>query len=76
MGEEKQIYMIRIKGKINLNWLTCIDEVSIEYSDQDQTILNIAFPDQTALHGVLMRIRDLGLTLLEVKRIENSLKRN
>jgi hypothetical protein len=45
--------------------------VTVQYTEAGQTILTGGLPDQTALHGVLMRIRDFGLTLVEVKRIEN-----
>jgi len=70
MRSEKQLYQIRIEGHVNLDWSASFDEVTVQHTDDGQTILSGALPDQTALHGVLMRIRDLGLTLVEVKRIE------
>jgi hypothetical protein len=73
MHSKKQCYQIRIEGHVHLDWSPSFDNVSIQYTEDGQTILNGALPDQTALHGVLMRIRDLGLTLVEVKRIEYSI---
>lgn len=70
MRSEKQLYQIRIEGHVNLDWSASFDEVTVQHTDDGQTILDGALPDQTALHGVLMRIRDLRLTLVEVKRIE------
>ena len=71
MRSDKQFYQIRFEGHVNLDWTASFDEVTVQHTDDGQTILNGVLPDQTALHGVLMRIRDLGLTLVEVKRTEN-----
>ena len=74
MRSEKQFYQIKIEGHVNLDWSASIDEVTVQHTDDGQTILTGALLDQTALHGVLMRIRDLGLTLLEVKHIDNPIE--
>ena len=71
MQEKKQYYQIRIDGHISLNLSASFEDLNIEHTEDGQTLLTGALPDQTALHGVLMRIRDLGLSLAEVKRIEN-----
>jgi hypothetical protein len=68
MSNGKQRYQIRIEGHITLDWSASFDEVTVRHS-RGETILMVIVPDQTALHGVLMKIRDLGLSLLEVKRI-------
>ena len=72
MRSERQFYLIRIEGLVNLDWSTSFEEVTVQHTEDGQTVLSGILPDQTALHGVLMRIRDLGLSLVEVKRIENS----
>jgi hypothetical protein len=72
MRSDRQFYQIRIEGLVNLDWSALFEEVTVQHSGDGQTVLTGALPDQTALHGVLMRIRDLGLSLVEVKRIENS----
>ena len=71
MHSRKQIYQIRIEGHTSLDWSASFDEVTIQHTQDGQTILTGTLPDQTALHGVLMRIRDMGLSLVEIKRIEN-----
>jgi hypothetical protein len=71
MRSETQLYEIKIKGHVNLDWSASFETVTVQHTENGQTVLNGTLPDQTALHGVLMRIRDFGLTLLEVKRIEN-----
>jgi hypothetical protein len=72
MPSKRQFYLIRIEGLVNLDWSASFEEVTVQHTEDGQTVLTGALPDQTALHGVLMRIRDLGLSLVEVKRIENS----
>ena len=71
MQSKKQVYQIRIEGHIGLDWSDSFDEVAVQHTEDGHTILTGALPDQTALHGLLLRIRDFGLTLVEVKRIEN-----
>ena len=74
MRSEKQFYQVRIESHVSLDWSALFDEVNVQHTDDGQTVLSGALPDQTALHGVLMHIRDLGLTLVEVKRIEHSIE--
>ena len=76
MRSEKQFYQIRIEGHVDLDWSTSFDEVTVQHTGDGLTILTGTLPDQTALHGVLIRIRDLGLCLDEVKRIENPIEHN
>ena len=71
MHSKKQHYRIRIEGHTGLDWSALFDEVEVEHTKNGQTVLSGALPDQTALHGVLMRIRDFGLTLVEIKRIND-----
>jgi hypothetical protein len=71
MRSKIQFYQIKIEGHVNLDWLASFEDVTVQHTDDGQTVLTGALPDQTALHGVLIRIRDLGISLVEVKRIEN-----
>jgi hypothetical protein len=60
------IYQIRIDGLLDSSWSDWFDGLAISYSAEDTTILTGPLPDQAALHGVLNKIRDLGLTLISV----------
>jgi hypothetical protein len=76
MHSKKQCYLIRIEGHIGLDWSSLFDEIKVRHTEDGQTVLCGALPDQTALHGVLIRIRDLGLTLVEIKRIVDPFESN
>lgn len=60
------IYQIRIAGFLDTTWSEWFDGLTINHMDDDTTILAGPLPDQAALHGVLNKIRDLGLILLSV----------
>ncbi len=62
-----QTYQIRVKGHISDSWSTWFEWMTVHQYECGDTVLTGTLPDQTALHGVLMKIRDLGLMLLEVK---------
>ena len=61
---------ICIKGKIDEHWSTWFAGLTIRHTEQGETVLTGPVADQAALYGVLNRLRDLGLPLLSVNRIE------
>jgi hypothetical protein len=62
------VYRLRVKGNLDPKWEDWFDGLALIPQEDDETLLVGTVTDQTALHGVLARIRDLGLPLLEVKR--------
>jgi hypothetical protein len=60
------IYKIRIDGLLDDSWSDWFDGLTIFHTADEKTILIGSLPDQAALHGVLNKIHDLGLTLLTV----------
>jgi hypothetical protein len=67
------IYRITIKGHLDSEWSDWFDGLTITQVDNGETVLTGPVVDQTALHGVLMKIRDLGLPLLSLTRIETEM---
>ncbi len=65
----KDTYEIRVKGVLDQQWRDWFDGFTITPQADDQTLLSGRVADQAALHGVLAKIRDLGLPLLLVRRI-------
>jgi hypothetical protein len=63
-------YEIRVEGQLDQRWLDWFDGIQLTYADNRETILRGAMRDQTALYGMLMKMRDLGLTLVSVTRAE------
>ena len=61
-------YKIIVKGKLSDQWSDWFAGMTIA-SDRDVTILTGTQIDQSALHGLLVRVRDLGLPLISVERI-------
>lgn len=62
-------YEIRIRESIEDKWLSWFDEFIITHTDSGETLLTGSISDQSALHGLLARIRDLNLTLVSVNQI-------
>ncbi len=69
-NQEPTIYQIRIWGQLDPCWSDWFDEFTITNQAGD-SLLTGSVPDQAALHGVLGRIRDLGLTLVSIQQVEN-----
>ena len=63
-------YQIMVKGKLGSQWADWFDGMAIE-SEGDVTTLTGQVLDQSALHGLLVRVRDLGLPLISVKCFES-----
>lgn len=62
------IYEIRIEGHLSESWKDSFEGLTITLEDDGNTCLTGSIVDQSALHGVIKRIRDLGIPLIEVKR--------
>jgi hypothetical protein len=63
-------YQIIVKGVLGKKWCDWFEGMEIESKD-GMTILTGNLADQAALHGMFVRIRDLGLTLISVKHMES-----
>lgn len=60
-------YRIRLRGHLDTCWSDWFDGFSISYPAQGETLLRGTVADQAALHGLLAKVRDLGLVLLAVE---------
>ena len=59
-------YYIRVKGHLDGHWSAWFDGLTISNETNGETVLHGPLTDQAALHGVLIKIRDLGLPLLAI----------
>jgi hypothetical protein len=62
-------YQITIKGHLEDHWSAWFDTMTITNEPNGEAVLRGPLADQAALHGVLMKIRDLGLPLLAVTTV-------
>ena len=63
-------YQIKIRGHLSPQWSGWFEGLSITLENKGDTLLTGPVADQAALHGLLRRIRDLGLPLLLVSCVE------
>ena len=63
-------YQIIVKGHLDHRWALWFDGMAMSHTDQGNTMLFGLIADQAALHGLLVKVRDLNLTLVSVQRIE------
>jgi len=71
---EPQLYEIRLKGHLEARWVKWFDGLTITLEEDGDTLLTGPIIDQAALHGMLKKVRDLGLTLLSVNSVEPDTK--
>ena len=67
-------YEIRVQGRLDQRWSTWFNGLTISYEGEDITVLRGALTDEAALHGILIKVRDLALPLLAVSRVPESKK--
>jgi hypothetical protein len=64
------VYQIRIKGHLGRQWTAWFGGLTIALEDNGDTLLTGPVVDQAALHGLLRKVRDLGMPLLAVMGVE------
>jgi hypothetical protein len=62
-------YEVRIEGVLDERWMSWFEGLRVT-SEGKQTIISGPLTDQPALHGVLAKVRDLGLCLISVRRLD------
>ena len=68
--EGKTIYHIKVKGLLDERWSDWFDGLEIVQLTNDCTLISGLIRDQSALHGLLNKIRDLGLCLLSIEKVD------
>ncbi len=63
-------YEIRLKGRLAARWVAWFDGLSLTHESDGTTVIHGPVVDQAALHGVLQKVRDVGLPLVSVIRVE------
>lgn len=63
------IYEIRVEGHLSDQWVTWFEGMTLTHEDNGHTVLTGSVVDQAALHGLLRRVRDLGIPLVSVIRL-------
>ena len=68
---QPQRYEIRIKGHLDDRWSDWFEGLAIRLEEDGDTLLTGPVVDQAALHGLLKRVRDLGMTLVSVNQVQS-----
>lgn len=68
--DQPLVYQIRLQGHLRPEWAAWFGGLTVTLEAEGATLLTGPVADQAALHGLLKKVRDLGLPLLLVKRVE------
>jgi hypothetical protein len=68
--QEPGRYEIRVRGRLDAHWSAWFEGLTLNRHDDGTTAIEGSIADQAALHGVLQKVRDLGLDLVSVRRLE------
>jgi hypothetical protein len=64
------VYQLRIAGRLDQHWSAWFDGLTLTHEDDGSTSLTGTVTDQAELHGLLAKIRDLGVTLISVTVVD------
>jgi hypothetical protein len=70
--DQPMIYQIRIKGHLGHLWTDWFDGLTITLEDNGDTLLTGLVVDQAALHGLLKKVRDLGMPLISIIQVRST----
>jgi hypothetical protein len=63
-------YEIRLKGHLDSRWAAWFDGLSLSHSSDGTTVIHGFVADQAALHGLLQKVRDIGVPLISVTQVD------
>ena len=64
-----KLYEIKVQGHLEKRRIQTTDQLSVQHNPNGQTVLCCPITDQSALYGLLNRLRDLGIPLVSVNRV-------
>jgi hypothetical protein len=70
-SENPTVYEIRIKGHLGSEWTDWFEGLTIQLDEDGETVLTGPVADQAALHGLIKKVRDVGLPLISVVSLES-----
>ncbi len=68
--DQPMVYQIMVEGHLGPRWADWFGGVTIALEDNGDTLLTCPVEDQAALHGLLRKVRDLGMPLISTIRVE------
>jgi hypothetical protein len=68
--QEARRYEIRLAGHLDAHWTAWFDGLGVDHAGDGTTVISGLIADQAALHGLLQKVRDLGLPLISVAQVE------
>ena len=71
-ADQQTIYQFKLKGHLSQQWLNWFEGLIVTLEEDGNTLLSGTVVDQSALHGILKKIRDLGMPLLSMNLIDSN----
>lgn len=69
-SSQPAVYQIRVKGHLGVEWVDWFEGFAITQEDSDDSLLIGQVVDQAALFGLIRKVRDLGIPLVSINRVE------
>jgi hypothetical protein len=69
--DQPTTYRIKVQGHLDEHWSEWFDGMAVTHDEHDDTVLTGQVADQSALYGLLNKMRDIGLPLLLVERVQD-----
>jgi hypothetical protein len=71
LSDQPSVFQIRIKGHLGRQWADWFDGMAITLEDDGDTLLTGPVADQATLHGLIKKVRDLGMTLVSINSVSD-----
>ena len=68
-ADDSTEYEIRVKGHLDARWSAWFDGLSLTREPDGTTVISGAVVDQAALHGLLQKLRDVGMPLISITQV-------